>query len=840
MFNQGGLFVTAVLLGFLLTIAFIGSVSAEDSLLLSDSETSQATHVNTLVKPYSGDIKWWYPWSPDLEMFYRKYELVNAGTSGVYQLNTTGFVSEIYNETVSFWEIFVFDGYTILSGGTELGDVTFVYNDDFTVKKAEVRGGYVAFNPPYLLTYESISGVAVFTNLASHVSYNITLSSQNPADIIDFYYDDESGSLYLITDSYIVNCSLSGQEFEEQSSLRLSVGSGDKLLRVFKDPSGNIAVLQGGGRYATVNLTRIYDIASGNTESVMVNFNGQPYMFDTSQAQTWGGFKLQYVVFESSGDTSLLVLPIYESNSQYIGTGKISAVGFFKYNYGTGTYDLYRVINIFDALGSADYYYGYSFIYDSASDTIYFSATVSGWIDSDLYSFYYLIESTPSQQPPQQPPQETFYPPMEVLEIFGGVDRDYSVMRYVVNDTKGWIVAKAYEVVGEGADESSAGIAVFRTYFNGTDVNVDQTYFEQLAVGRPMYVYPKLSGDMVVIGGGGLSTENVVNDTALLLLYNVTENTLVARLYEGFLPIVYIGLTNRTDGSLVPFFVEANGSIVYILDNSTPPDPSGLDRTSMKVDIDSWNTNNTAGLVNGDYSYVLNETFLFAIAKDADTGNATLKIYKLVNDTIEDVTPSESKVVFAAKTPYSITISDAKVSVATSEGKEVSETTVYVSCLVVDRVNSTAYHVVFTNETGQWTLTVKNALADYELRRYVETSTGLAVAGGKYNTSSGMWFGIIHPLASDGSIDTTTTLTYLSLASSNAVLIDAYEFGNTNTVLAGISNTWSSPGAVAIAQTTTSSPSPIPEPWLLALATSLAAAALFLLKTRKQAIKHVR
>ena len=260
----------------------------------------------------------------------------------------------------------------------------------------------------------------------------------------------------------------------------------------------------------------------------------------------------------------------------------------------------------------------------------------------------------------------------------------------------------------------------------------------------------------------------------------------------------------------------------------------------MKVDIDSWNTNNTAGLVNGDYSYVLNETFLFAIAKDADTGNATLKIYKLVNDTIEDVTPSESKVVFAAKTPYSITISDAKVSVATSEGKEVSETTVYVSCLVVDRVNSTAYHVVFTNETGQWTLTVKNALADYELRRYVETSTGLAVAGGKYNTSSGMWFGMIHPLASDGSIDTTTTLTYLSLASSNAVLIDAYEFGNTNTVLAGISNTWSSPGAVAIAQTTTSSPSPIPEPWLLALATSLAAAALFLLKTRKQAIKHVR
>ena len=290
MFNQGGLFVTAVLLGFLLTIAFIGSVSAEDSLLLSDSEPSQATYVNTLVKPYSGDIIWWYPWSPDLEMFYRKYELVNAGTSGVYQLNTTGFVSEIYNETVSFWEIFVFDGYTILSGSTELGDVTFVYNDDFTVKKAEVRGGYVAFNPPYLLTYESIGGVAVFTNLASHVSYNITLFNPdiNPADIIDFYYDDESGSLYLITDSYIVNCSLSGQEFEEQSSLRLSVGSGDELLRVFKDPSGNIAVLQGGGTYATVNLTRIYDIASGNTESVMVNFNGQPYMFDTSQAQTWG------------------------------------------------------------------------------------------------------------------------------------------------------------------------------------------------------------------------------------------------------------------------------------------------------------------------------------------------------------------------------------------------------------------------------------------------------------------------------------------------------------------------------------------------------------------------
>ena len=836
MFNQGGLFVTAVLLGFLLTIAFIGSVSAEDSLLLSDSQLSSAPIVNTLVKfDPSGDIIWWYPWSPDLEMFYRKYELVNAGISEVYELNTTGLVSEIYNSSVGFSEIYVFDGYTILSGSTELGEVSFIYNDDFSIKITEVRGSYVAFNPPYLLTYESIGGVAVFTNLASHVSYNITLFNPdiNPADIIDFYYDDESGSLYLITDSYIVNCSLSGQEFEEQSSLRLSVGSGDELLRVFKDPSGNIAVLQGGGTYATVNLTRIYDIASGNTESVMVNFNGQPYMFDTSQAQRWGGFKEQYVVFESSGDTSLLVLPIYESDSQYIGTGKISAVGFFKYNYGTGTYDLYRVINIFEALGSADNYYGYSFIYDSASDTIYFSTTVSGWIDSDLYGFYYLIESTPSQQPPQQPPQETFYPPMEVLETFGGVDRDYSVMRYVVNDTEGWVVAKAYEVVGGVANEPSAGIAVFRTYFNGTDVNVNQTYFEQLAVGRPMYVYPKLSEDMVVIGGGGLSTENEANDTALLLLYNVTDNTLVARLYEGFLPIVYIGLTNRTDGSLVPFFVEANGSIVYILDNSTPPDPSGLVRTSMKVDIDSWNTNNTAGLVNGDYSYVLNKTFLFAIVKDTDTGNATLKIYKLVNDTIEDVTPSESKVVFAAKTPYSITISDAKVSVVTSEGKEVSETTVYVSCLVVDRANSTAYHVVFTNETGQWALTVKNALADYELWRYVETSTGLAVAGGKYNTSSSMWFGIIHPLASDGSIDTTTTLTYLSLASSNAVLIDAYEFGNTNTVLAGISNTWSSPGAVAIAQTTTSSPSPIPEPWILALATSLAAAALFLLRTRK-------
>ena len=813
-------------------------VLAATSLLDTGYIRNGGYNVGTRVEYSTTGIVWEYTGTNDSTLYHiiRSYAPPDfQRTETIYSTSVVGLFSDIYNESIySIDGIYVVENSKVIAVGitsVNYYTVTLVYNTDFSLKLGEAPGKYIAYHDPYILLLNgTVANKKLFLyDTGTNTLYSISTVNLSPSDAVDFYLDQATGNLYVISSEGIGNFSLNSGVYVENSYLPLgSAYEGTCLFRVFKKPTGEIAVIQGYGM--SLNLTTIYDIASGNVETKQFNFDlgdGQYYLFDSFYGcVNFINFTRSYMAFDTTSG-SFLAAPINNEGEN------ISYAGIFVYNSSIDTFSIYRIVNFTEVLGSPADYYGYSFAYDSANDIFYFSTVQQ--LSTDIY--YYLLNSTPSVAPTGGGGVSgglSTYSPMEIFKIFASIDRDYRVLRYVTNETHGWIVSDAYEIVSGNINTSSEGLAVFKTYFNGTNVEVYDTYFEELSLGRPLYVLPLLIGDKIVIGGGGLTvSESTPNDTALLMFYNVTSDSLKTFLYENYLPIVYVGFINSSTNGLPIFLVEANGTIVYVSGSSELRNAPTLSRSGLKIDIDSWSSNATRGLVGGVYSVEENSTYIYAIVKDPSTGNATLKIYNFADGGLQDLTPTGNKLIFSAQDTGRIGIADVAYYLIPQEKSGIN--IVYIACLIIDASNGTMYNIVYTNETGSWTLTIKDKIPTYELMlwKYGYVAGEPSVAGGNYNATANTFYGVIYPIDTyNFTIDTGSPLTYLSISGENAWVKDFYEFGET--ILVGVSDVWGSPGGVAVSGTTTGTAQPIPEPWMLSLALLITTiASLLIIRRRK-------